>query len=223
RGAWRGNARRIPDRVPAPRTPGRAAPPAWRPPGGRSGTRRAAASEAEEALALGGRAGRLLARRDGAQLGGEPFQLHPLSLLELLELPPAPLMDLLEGAPPARMELRQGLFHAAHHAEGRHERPLAVRAGEDDAGAEVAEGHGVLAVAAEADDRNLPLVGIGERETDGIVRARRRGGRRSRRRGGGGCRRLRLRRRLRGCLPGGALLLEARGRVVGDRLVGMER
>src|SRR5439155_1564383 len=104
-------------------------------------------------------------------------------------------------------------------------RPCAVKTrSSSSSGAEVTEGHGVLAGATEAGDRDLPLVGIGEGQAGVVVRGGRRGGSgRRRRRGGSGSRRLRLRRRLRGRRPGGALLLEARGRVVGDRLVGMER
>src|SRR5262249_10509976 len=50
-------------------------------------------SEAEEPPRLRGRSGRLLARRDRAQLGGERFELRALAILELLELAPAALLQ----------------------------------------------------------------------------------------------------------------------------------
>src|SRR5207249_2293509 len=154
-----GTGPRSPGRVRGRRRRGRAAPRPSLPRGGRPGSRGAAraSSEGEEPSPLGRRARRLVAPRDGAQLPLELLELVPLPRLELLEFPAPPLLELLERRPPAGVEARQRLLDAAHHAERRDERALAVRAVEDDAGAEVGERDGVLPGAPEAGDRNLPL------------------------------------------------------------------
>src|SRR5207237_7319518 len=172
-----------------------------------------ARSEGEEPPRLRRRAGWLLARRDRAQLGGKPLELGALPLFELLELASAPLLERLERLRPPAVEAGERRLHAAHHAERRNEAPIAVRAVEDDAGAEVAERDRILAAAPEADDRDLPVVRVRDAEParlDGGRRRRRGGSGRGRQRG------FRIARRRRGF---GALLPEARRCIVGDRLV----
>src|SRR5437867_11728176 len=184
-------------------------------------------SEREEPSASDRRAGHLLARGDPAQLTLEALELPALPILELLQLSPTALVEFLEGARPSLVEVSQGVLHAAHHPERRHERPLTVRAVEDGAGAEVLEGDGVVPAATEAADRDLPLLGRRNGEPECLGG---RGGRGRRCRRGSGDRRrsrpsssFRLRGGLRGGDRGAApLLLEAGGRIVGNGLGGVE-
>ena len=131
-----------------------------------------------------------------------------------------------------RVEALERLGHGAHHAERGHERAEAVRAAEDRPRAVARERHRVLALAAEAVDRHVPVLGRRDGEAGGGPRPARRGGagrRRRRRRGGAeparrrGCRAPRRGAALPAGLRTRPVLLEARRRVVRDRLLRVQR
>src|SRR5262249_15466695 len=115
-------------------------------------------SEREEPSPSDRRVRHLFTRGDLPELALEALQLAPLAILELLELAPTALVELLERLRPSLVEARHRVLYTADHAERRHERPLTVGAVEDGAGPEVLERNGVVATAAEAADRDLPLL-----------------------------------------------------------------
>src|SRR5262249_4455061 len=114
--------------------------------------------EAEEPAPRPGSPRRTLVRRQAADPLLELLEVASLALLELLELALPAIVEALERVGPAGVELLERHADLAHHGERRDQRREAVRTAKHGPGAIARERHRVFALAAEAGDRDLPLL-----------------------------------------------------------------